>query len=186
MEQVSLPNGCRCDRAGDRKFYSGISVQRRAHRRNLFPDDCNFRKDRDALPLSIFKNCLKKPIKGIPKVIRSLGDHIRKKRLESGLFQKEVAVLLHVSEDTVTYWENGRAVPMINHYPRIVSFLGYNPFFNTSESFSDRIIAYRMAKGLSCKKFAKLIGVDAATVSSWQTGRTIPQISTRRKFEGLF
>ena len=62
-----------------------------------------------------------------PRELRTLGDHIRKKRLDLGLLQKEVARLLGVDTDSVTNWEKNRYVPRRHLIPRIVEFLGYVP-----------------------------------------------------------
>jgi DNA-binding XRE family transcriptional regulator len=40
-----------------------------------------------------------------------------------GLYQKDVAALLGVSEDTVCYWENGRVKPSLGLQKRIAKFL---------------------------------------------------------------
>lgn len=74
----------------------------------------------------------KKPChKPYPKELITYGDHIRKKRLDLNLLQKEVAEILHVTEDTITGWESGRSNPMTHYIPRIISFLGYSPISYT-------------------------------------------------------
>jgi transcriptional regulator with XRE-family HTH domain len=114
-----------------------------------------------------------------------IGEHLKKRRLRLGLLQKEVAAIIEVSEDTITYWENGRAVPMIHHYPNIISFLGYNQFNIALESLAGQINAYRILKGLSLKKFGKLIGVDGSTISSWEGAASIPRKSTQNKLRKI-
>jgi DNA-binding transcriptional regulator YiaG len=52
----------------------------------------------------------------------SVGDHIRKKRLKLGLFQREVAELLEVSPWTVMNWEKGRTAPPVSSVPAILDF----------------------------------------------------------------
>lgn len=56
-----------------------------------------------------------------------LGDHIKLKRKYLGLFQKDVAKIIGVSEDCITYWENRRSEPQKRFYSRITEFLGYTP-----------------------------------------------------------
>ncbi len=41
-----------------------------------------------------------------PISLRTLGDRLRAKPLDLGLYQKEVAAILEVTVDTVCYWEN--------------------------------------------------------------------------------
>ncbi|MDM1048337.1 recombinase family protein [Sphingobacterium hotanense] len=54
----------------------------------------------------------------------TLGEHIRKRRMELQLFQKDVAAIFNVSEDCITYWENNISEPQIQYYPPIFGFLG--------------------------------------------------------------
>lgn len=42
-----------------------------------------------------------------------LGDRIKKYRLELGLKQSELAGMVHVSQNTISYWESGRTEPNI-------------------------------------------------------------------------
>lgn len=90
--------------------------------------------------------------RGFIKNPKTIGEHIRKKRMQVGLFQNDVARLLNVTADCVTYWENNRSTPQINYYPRIISFLGYNPFKINTNTLSGKIFAYRCIHGLSAKK----------------------------------
>ena len=52
-----------------------------------------------------------------------IGHHIRNHRLKKGLLQKEVAKIIGVSEDCITYWENGRSKPMKKYHQHIEIFL---------------------------------------------------------------
>ena len=62
-----------------------------------------------------------------PKQLKTFGDHIRAKRLDLGLLQKDVAGIIGVSTDTITNWEKGRNQPMHWYYLKIQNFLGYSP-----------------------------------------------------------
>lgn len=106
-----------------------------------------------------------------PKNPTSIGEHIRKKRIELKLFQKDLADLFGVSEDCITYWENNRSTPQIHYYPVIIKFLAYCPFELDLTTFEGRIKAYRYLNGLSLKHFAKLMEVDPQTVVGWEKGR---------------
>lgn len=53
----------------------------------------------------------------------SIGHKLRNYRLELGLLQKDIAELLDVSEDAVTYWENGRANPSQQNLKKIEQLL---------------------------------------------------------------
>ena len=58
-----------------------------------------------------------------PKVLETLGDRLRAKRMDLGLYQKHVAKLLGVTMDTICYWENSRVKPSPQVLPKIVQFL---------------------------------------------------------------
>lgn len=101
----------------------------------------------------------------------TLGDHIRKKRMEKRLFQTEVERLFNVTPACITYWENNRNEPQVQYYPSIIEFLGYFPFNLDTSTFMGRVKAYRYANGLSQERFAKMMRVDPATVNRWEEGK---------------
>lgn len=114
-----------------------------------------------------------------PKSLITIGDHLRKCRMDLSLFQCDVAEIIGVSEDCVTYWENGRSTPQIQHIPKIIQFLGYNPAPFELKTLGDKVRDYRLKHGLSHKKFGKIIGVDASTISSWEKGEFQPKGKTQ-------
>jgi DNA-binding transcriptional regulator YiaG len=101
------------------------------------------------------------------------------------LFQKDVAATLKVGEDTVTYWENNRAKPVIHHLPGIIKFLGYNPLLIERETLGGKIKYYRYVNGLSHKAMGKLMKVDASTVGSWESNKSVPKFSMFNQLELL-
>lgn len=105
---------------------------------------------------------------------KTIGEHIKKRRIDLSLFQKDVATLIGVSEDCITYWENDRSEPQIQFYPKIIKFLGYIPCSLNLKKLSGRINAYRYLNGLSQKQLGKLISVNASTISSWENEAFIP------------
>ena len=116
---------------------------------------------------------------------QTIGEHIRKRRQELRLFQSDVAKILDVSEDTITYWENGRSSPQISYYPRIIQFLGNNPFSTLKDTLGGRIKNYRVENGISQKQLAKIIGVDEGTLRSWETEIHIPQANMIKLLEEI-
>ncbi len=103
---------------------------------------------------------------------KTLGEHVRKKRLILGLTQKEVASELGVVPWTILNWEKGRTAPPIASIPAIVQFLGYNPV-PQPETLPQRLLAKRRAMGWSIKEAAKAVGVDPCTWGNWERGQTI-------------
>ena len=89
-------------------------------------DRCNSRRGRVALPFCGTELSAKKPQNpASPKALTTLGDHIRKRRLDLGLRQQDVEATLGVTESTVTNWELNRITPYFTYLPRIIAFLGY-------------------------------------------------------------
>lgn len=60
-----------------------------------------------------------------PKKMATLGDHIRKVRLDRGMLQKDVAKALGVDITTVTSWEKGERTPRRATIAKIRVFLGF-------------------------------------------------------------
>jgi DNA-binding XRE family transcriptional regulator len=58
---------------------------------------------------------------------KTLGEHIRKCRLERHLLQTELAKRLGVNRVSVQNWERGVYEPNANVIPSIIEFLGYDP-----------------------------------------------------------
>jgi len=68
-----------------------------------------------------------------PKELRTVGDHLRKRRLELGLLQKEVARLLGVHPATINNWENNHREPSLRGRLRLLDFLQVNEEVLTSD-----------------------------------------------------
>jgi len=58
---------------------------------------------------------------------QTLGEQIKKRRLELGLSQKEASKVLGVTSFTVLNWEKGKTEPLPQFMPKIILFLGYDP-----------------------------------------------------------
>lgn len=92
----------------------------------------------------------------------SIGNHIRKKRMDLKLIQKDVAKILGVTEDSITNWENNSSEPQVNYFPQIIDFLGYFPFDFDPSTLAGKLKEYRYRNGLSQKQLGKVIEVDGA------------------------
>ena len=126
-----------------------------------------------ALPFCHVKLKAPRPSSKYPKTLETLGDHIKARRLEVGLFQRQVADELGTDETTLFRWERNTARPQIRYFPLILKFLGYDPF-PTSETLADKLRAARRRRGLTQTAFAKRLGVDPTTLRKWERGRARP------------
>jgi transcriptional regulator with XRE-family HTH domain len=109
---------------------------------------------------------------GYPVELRSLGDHIRKRRLDLGLLQIEVAAQIGVTENTVWNWEHGTE-PELVHVPAVLAFLGYVPWECPSDPVG-RLAHFKKVKGLSLRRLGALMGRDPEQLTDWLSGRVNP------------
>ncbi|MCL4477024.1 MAG: helix-turn-helix domain-containing protein [Nitrospirae bacterium] len=109
---------------------------------------------------------------------RFLGEHIRKRRLDLGLLQVEVAAQIGVTESTVWNWEHGTE-PELVHIPAILAFLGYVPWEETTDPVG-RLVHYKKVRGLSYKRLGTLMKRDPEQLADWLTGRNMPIERNRR------
>ena len=119
-----------------------------------------------------FRAARRKPAR-YPKQINSLSDHIRARRLDLKLLQRQVAEQIGVHEMTITGWEGNATIPEVRYIPAIIQFLGYNPL-PAATSLPERLAGARKALGLSQRKMAGKLGVDPSTLMGWEAGRHQP------------
>jgi transcriptional regulator with XRE-family HTH domain len=99
-----------------------------------------------------------------PKQFKYLGDHLRAKRIDLGLLQREVAVRIGVDTATVTNWELGNTEPEERFIPALIGFLGYNPL-PAPKSLGEAVRRERLTRGWSVAALAARVGVDPTTVA---------------------
>lgn len=102
-----------------------------------------------------------------PREPITLGEHLRKRRGELGLQQRDVARQVGVNASTILNWETGRTTPPIRHLPLIIEFLGYDPW-PLPKSLAEQLQAKRRQLGLSRKRAARCLGVDEGTLVRWE------------------
>ena len=112
---------------------------------------------------------------------KSVGDHIKKRRLIVGITQKEVAKQLGVTQTTLINWEKDRTVPPLLAMSRVVRFLGNDPFPPAPKTLADRLKAKRRELGWTQKTAARQLGIDPCTWSDWESGGTIMVKAHRQK-----
>ena len=99
-----------------------------------------------------------------PAELRTLGDHLRKVRLDRGLSQPDVAKILNVTPDTVTGWELNRHIPPPRSATAIIAFLGYFPFTVEGESLAKQLYYARLISGKTQEEVANIVGCDESIV----------------------
>ena len=116
-----------------------------------------------------------------PKELKSLGNHLKKRRLDLKMLQKEVAEKLGTTVCTVRNWEKNRSNPSLVFIPKIIRFLGYTPYDTSNQDFGKQIAAKRQFLDLSQKQLAHHVGVDPSTIRSWEKGRRRPEKNLLKK-----
>ena len=123
---------------------------------------------------------------GYPTAPTTLGDHLKRRRLDLGLEQAQVAEILGVHLNTVQTWERNHKAPYARHVPRIHSFLGYCPVDH--EPFPARLRCVREALGLGQRELARRLGTSQQVLKDWEHGRYRPSARFRvgiRKLLGV-
>jgi transcriptional regulator with XRE-family HTH domain len=115
-----------------------------------------------------------------PQVIATIRDHPRKRRLDLGLLQREVAERLGADYCSVTNWELNRTSPALRFLPGIIRLIGYVPV-SSGPSMADRLRHSRRSLGLAQKRLAGLLGVDESTVARWERGSRHPRRDLRAR-----
>jgi DNA-binding XRE family transcriptional regulator len=104
----------------------------------------------------------------LPRELKTLGDHIRKKRIELGLLQREAANLLGADPQSVNAWERNYHQPSLRLLPAIIGFLNYNPDAITDEaSLGRRIVVRRRELGISQQALAGCWGSTRELYADW-------------------
>ena len=148
-------------------------------------DGQEIRTGTPALPFCNLKLKSPKPIdRAYPTELRSIGDHVRKRRLDLGLLQREVALRIGVDKTTVFNWEAGTASPSLRAVPGVIRFLGYDPT-ETGSTLGGRLRAARKRLGLSHADLAEKLDVDPSTILDWERGRHQPTRGYRARMDAF-
>lgn len=121
---------------------------------------------------------------GYPANPKTFGEHLRKRRMDLGLFQRDAAAQLGASEASVWLWEKDRGTPELSFLPAILTFLGYDPQ-PVPSGLWERLVRYRKGRGWSQKRLAKELKVDPTTLSRWELGNKAPWGDYLKRVEQL-
>ena len=84
---------------------------------------------------------------------------------------------------TICNWETNRTSPQLHLIPKIIAFLGYNPYDTQSGGLGKRIVAYRRAMGITQKELALRLGVEPSTLGRWEREEGQPSEKNRDRLE---
>ncbi len=104
---------------------------------------------------------------------QTLAEHLKKRRLELHILQKDLAERLGVHEQAIGLWERGAGVPMTRHLPKIIAFLGYDPEAEP-ESLPGRIAYARCRLGFTQNDLAEALEIDTVSIWRWESGQAAP------------
>ena len=76
--------------------------------------------------------------------------------------------------------------PSLAQIPKIIEFLGRDPFEKEAENLGDRIREYRRVQGLSQKKLAQLLKIDESTIGNWEKDENLPLKRNLQKLLDFF
>lgn len=121
-----------------------------------------------------------------PEELITLGDHLKKRRFELKLQQKDVANLIRVSKATVYNWEKNRSTPSLYYIPRVIEFLGYDPYDASSKTLGERIVRARRTLGMTQKELARKLGIDPSTLGHWERGKRKATKGLEKRLDAFF
>jgi transcriptional regulator with XRE-family HTH domain len=127
----------------------------------------------------------KKPEHRFSTDLMTLGDHLRKRRLDLHLTLRDVAERVGADKSSVNAWERNYHQPVLHRLPAIAAFLGYDlDALPADAPLGLRIASKRRRLGLSQKALAESLGIDEGTVRRWERGES--QRRPSRRVRGLF
>jgi DNA-binding XRE family transcriptional regulator len=111
----------------------------------------------------------------------TLGDHLRRRRLELGLYQKDVAAKIGVTTSTIWNWEHNWTIDP-RYIPLVIEFLGYNPIL-CPKDLLDRLAWYKLVNGLPLEELGAVMERDPEQLADWLSGRHDPCRKNRERIE---
>ncbi|MCJ7747639.1 MAG: transcriptional regulator [Desulfobacterales bacterium] len=102
------------------------------------------------------------------------------------LTKAQLSLNLNVSDVTIYLWERNKVKPSLAQLPKIIEFLGRDPFEKETENLGAKIQDYRRIHGLTQKKLAEQLGIDQTTLAGWERGEHRPIKRNLQKLLILF
>lgn len=111
---------------------------------------------------------------------KTLGEHLKSRRLRLGLTKGKVAKKLGVHPWTIRSWEADEFPPAIRYQPGIQAFLGYDPY-PVPKTLPERLLATRRRLGLTRREMATRLGIKPDRLAGWEQGRSEPMTLHQRE-----
>jgi len=112
-------------------------------------------------------------MKGYPDSPKTLGEHLRKRRLDLGETQEQTASRFGVTFTSYNGWEADRIAPKIFQWPGVIRFLSYDPT-PPPATLDEALTALQRQHGLPRELLASRLGIERKTLFNWLAGRTKP------------
>jgi transcriptional regulator with XRE-family HTH domain len=113
-----------------------------------------------------------------------LGGHLKKRRRELGLLQREASERMGIQRDTYVNWEKGRTEPVASQFRPIVAFLGYDPT-PEPQTLAERVEAKQRRLGASLAQFARYLGWDPGSLKRYLDGTWRISLNRRDALEAF-
>jgi DNA-binding XRE family transcriptional regulator len=123
----------------------------------------------------------KQQLPGYPEFPITVGEHIRKKRMDVGLLQREVAEIIGVTESSIWNWEHGTE-PELQYNPSIIKFLGYIPFDCPDDTIG-RLAWYRRVQGLTVVALGNQMKIHTDQLYEWLSATRKPFNKSLQRIE---
>lgn len=105
-----------------------------------------------------------------PEDLVTLGDYLRKTRLDRSMTQPEVARLLGVTTETVIGMELNRYEPRPRTAQKVIEYLGFIPTLYGTD-LKGKLRLARMVAGMTQEEVAGKIGCDESTIRNVELGK---------------
>jgi transcriptional regulator with XRE-family HTH domain len=113
-----------------------------------------------------------------------LGGHLKKRRRELGLLQREASERMGIQRDTYVNWEKGRTEPVASQFRPIVAFLGYDPT-PEPQTLAERVEAKQRRLGASLAQVARYLGWDPGSLKRYLDGTWRISLNRRDALEAF-
>jgi transcriptional regulator with XRE-family HTH domain len=115
--------------------------------------------------------------RGYPHDPRTLGELIRRRRMDLGLTQRTLAKKLGCLQETVLQWEQDVCAPLARRWPRIEAVLGTG-LVPDHPGPAGQIRSARLRLGLTQTELAAKARVDVRTIRNVERGLRVPSRAT--------